>query len=98
MHHSTAQSGDDEASVHEILAGLDPVMRRTLTETLAILREYPLWAVWMPAGRRDWTAARPASTWPPSPELPLVWVRAATSAELADLMRAADAQLPATPR
>jgi hypothetical protein len=97
MHHSTAQGPDDGAPIREMLAGLDPAMRQTFTETVALLREHPLWAVWMPAGHHDWTAARPASSRPPGPDLPMVWVHAATPTELADLMRAADTQLPATP-
>lgn len=82
--------------MREALAGLDPATRRKLTETVVLLREHPLWAVWMPTGHhRDWIAARPASSRPPGPDLPMVWAHAATPAELANLMRAADAQLPA---
>jgi hypothetical protein len=96
MRHSTAEGGDDEASVYEILAGLDPAMRRTVAETVVLLREHPVWAVWMPAGQGDWAAVRPASTRRPSPDLPLVWVHGESAGELADLMRAADTQLAGT--
>jgi hypothetical protein len=56
-------------------------------------RAFPAWAVWLPQGRRPWTALRPASARPPGPRLPLVWVQAATGAELAAQMRAADEQI-----
>jgi hypothetical protein len=97
MHHSTPQGGNDEAILRETLAGLDPATRQTLIETAVLLREHPAWAIWMPAGRHDWTAARPASSRPPAPDLPMVWIHAATSADLANLMRGTDAQLPAIP-
>ena len=38
-------------------------------------------------------AVRPASGRTASPDLPMIWVQAATVADLADRMRAADAQL-----
>ena len=98
MHHSMAHGGDGEAAIHEALAGLDSATTRTLAETVILLRKHPSWAVWMPAGRRDWTATRPASSRSPGPDLPMVWAHAATSAELDNLMRAADAQLPPTIR
>ena len=42
---------------------------------------------------RAWTAVRPASARTPGPGLPMLWVHAATAAELADRMRGIDAQL-----
>lgn len=95
MHHSAAQGGDEEAQMREALTGLEPAARQTLAETVMLLRDHPLWAIWMPADRGDWAAARPASSRPPGPDQPLVWVHAAAPGELANLMRAADTQLPA---
>lgn len=95
MHYFMAHGGDGEAAIHEALAGPDPAMTRTLAEAVILLREHPSWAVWMPTGRRDWTAARPASSRSPGPDLPMIWVHAETSAELANRMHSADAQLPA---
>ena len=54
-----------------------------------------MWASVVPmADRGEWVAMRPAESVPPGPEAPMVWVRAGTAGELADLMKAADAQLP----
>jgi hypothetical protein len=96
MHQSAPHDEDDADPAHKALPGLDPAMRQTLAETIALLREHPLWAVWIPRYSRDWIAARPASSQPPGPGLPMFWIHAATSAQLAELMDAADAQLPAS--
>lgn len=68
-------------------------MRLALTaEAAVLLHEHPGWAVWLPRDRRgEWTAARAASTRPPGPDVPMLWVRAGTADELAHMMRAADA-------
>lgn len=66
-------------------------------ETLAVLvalhRDHPRWAVWMPLPRGQWTAVRPAGSRPPSIEMPMVWVHSDTSVDLADRMRQADETL-----
>jgi hypothetical protein len=67
--------------------------KAALAEVVILLRDYPQWAIWLPASGGDWTAIRPASSLPPSPELPTIWVRAATASKLARLMRAGDEQL-----
>jgi hypothetical protein len=64
-----------------------------LAEANALLRSHPRWAIWLPVGSSDWAAIRPASSQPPSPELPTIWVHAATPSELARLMRRADEQV-----
>ena len=77
----------------ETLAGLDTEARQAVTEFVVLHREFPAWAMWPPYRGRAWTAVRPASARAPGPDLPMVWVHAATSAELADRMRGVDAQL-----
>jgi hypothetical protein len=64
-----------------------------LVEALVLLRDHPQWAIWLPVNGRDWTAIRPASSRPPAPELPTIWVQAGTSRELTRLMQAADEQV-----
>lgn len=65
----------------------------TLIEVVALHQEFSAWAVWLPWRGGCWTAVRPASSRAPGPDLPMVWLRAATSAELAADMRRVDAQL-----
>jgi hypothetical protein len=77
----------------EALAGGDPEAGQAITEAIVLHREFPAWAVWLPHGGRRWTAVRAASARDPGPDLPMIWVRAATAAELAGRMRRADAQL-----
>jgi hypothetical protein len=77
----------------ETLAGLDAEARQAVVEIIVLHRDFPAWAVWLPYRGRAWVAVRPASARPPGPDLPMVWVHAATSAELADRMRGVDAQL-----
>ena len=64
-----------------------------IAEAMALHRDHPRWAVWLPAEGKGWTALRPASSRPPGPEVPMLWVRAGTAAELAARMRQADAEL-----
>lgn len=77
----------------EALAGLDAGTGQAAAEMIVLRREFPAWAVWPPYRGRAWAAVRPASARPPGPDLPMVWVHAATSAELAGRMRGVDAQL-----
>jgi hypothetical protein len=66
-------------------------------ETLALLtalyRDHPRWAIWLPLPGGQWTAVRPAGSRPPSPQMPMLWVHADTSVDLADQMRRADETL-----
>lgn len=67
-------------------------------ETLAVItilyQEHSRWAVWPPlSASGQWTAVRPAGSRPPGPEVPLLWVSAATAAGLGKRMRDADAAL-----
>jgi hypothetical protein len=66
---------------------------RLLAEAVVLLLAHPAWAIWLPVGRRDWTALRPASSRPPDPDLPMVWAHDRTADELARRMRAIDEQL-----
>jgi hypothetical protein len=77
----------------DALAGLDVEARRAVVQGIALYREFPAWAVWLPHGGRPWAAVRPASARPPGPEVPMIWVQAETAADLAARMRRADAQL-----
>ena len=87
--------GEDGISppLAEVLAGLDAEARSATSQVVALHREFPAWGVWLPHGGRPWTAVRPASARAPGPDLPMVWVHAATPAELADRMRGVDGQL-----
>ena len=77
----------------DALAGLDAEARQATAEVIVLHRDFPAWAVWPAYRGRAWAAVRPASARPPGPDLPMVWVHAATSTELADRMRTVDAQL-----
>ena len=81
----------------EALAGVAAAAVRDIIEVIGLHREFPAWAVWLPDGRRRWIAVRPASSRAARPDLPMIWVQAATAADLADQMRAADAQLARPP-
>lgn len=91
------RGGGDEDRISslllEALTGLDAEAGQAVAEIIVLYREFPAWAVWLPYRGRAWAAVRPASARPPGPDLPMVWVHAATSTELADRMRAVDSQL-----
>lgn len=78
--------GDDAAI--PVQGGHDPA-----ADAAELLRNYPQWAIWLPAQGRDWTAVRPSSSRPPGPGLPMAWVHADTSAELAGRMRSVNEQI-----
>jgi hypothetical protein len=77
----------------EAVAGLDPGALQVITEVIVLHREFPAWAVWLPDRGRPWIAVRPASARAAGPELPMIFVRAGTAAELGAWMRRADAGL-----
>jgi hypothetical protein len=93
----SAPAGRDESGISpsllEALAGLGPEDKQAITEVIALYREFPAWAVWLPHGGRPWTAVRPASARVPGPDLPMVWTQAETVTGLAGKMRSVDAQL-----
>jgi hypothetical protein len=70
-----------------------PEEEAVLAEAIILLRDHPQWAIWLPASGGAWTAIRPASSRPPSPELPTIWLHADTAGELARLMRSTDEQV-----
>jgi hypothetical protein len=70
-----------------------PGEEAVLAEAIILLRDHPQWAIWLPASGGDWIAIRPASSRPPTPELPTIWVHADTASELARLMRSTDEQV-----
>jgi hypothetical protein len=80
-------------SLLEALDGVDPEAGQVIAEVIVLYRDFPAWAVWLPHEGRPWTAVRMASARAPSPDLPAIWVSAATATELAGRMRRADAQL-----
>jgi len=65
----------------------------TLAEAVALYRDHPRWAVWLPAVGGGWAAVRPAGSRPPAPEVPMLWVHADSADELGARMRQADAGL-----
>jgi hypothetical protein len=75
------------------LAGIAPGAWPDIAEIIALHREFPAWAVWLPHRGRPWIAVRAASARAAGPDLPMIWAQARTAAELADRMRATDAQL-----
>jgi len=88
--------GDDDGippPLAEALAGLDAETSKDITQAIALYREFPAWAVWLPYRGRRWTAVRPASARAPGPDLPMIWVHADTATELTERMQRADAQL-----
>jgi hypothetical protein len=97
---SAPAGGDDEHGIEpsllEALAGLDAGARQAVSEVVVLCLEFPAWAVWLPHGGRQWTAVRPASARAPGPDLPMIWVHAATVQELTERMLRADAQLTPT--
>jgi hypothetical protein len=64
-----------------------------LDQMYLLVRAFPRWAIWQPVGSGEWTAVRSASSRPPDPELPMVWVQAANAGELADRMWRAETQV-----
>jgi hypothetical protein len=102
MERGSAPHGHDEhempPSALEALAGLDTEIRQAITEIIVLHVQFPAWAVWPPRRGRSWTAIRPASSQLPGPDLPMIWVHAATASELGDQMRRADVQLTAGER
>src|SRR5690242_3761794 len=66
---------------------------RDLIEAVVLMRAFPRWAIWRPVAGGVWTAVCPATSRPPGPELPMVWVSAAAAGELAGTMRRAESQI-----
>lgn len=67
-----------------------------LAEAAILMHDHPRWAVWIPRDQAGWTAARPASSRRPAPELPMLWINAESASELADMMDSADGQAART--
>lgn len=82
------------AALGNALERLGAGSARRLAEVAVLAHAFPRWAAWLSEGSGTWTAARPAGSMPPGPEAPMVWVRADTAGELANLMHAADARWP----
>jgi hypothetical protein len=89
----TAEPQDNAESV--IGVPVTPEEGTALAEAVILMRDHPRWAIWRPAGGENWAAIRPASSRPPTPELPTIWIQASTANELADLMQAGDEQISA---
>ena len=80
-------------ALEQVLTGLKPEARQAIIQIIVLQCEFPAWAVWLPRRGRSWTAVRPASARAPGADLPMIWVHAVTSAELADRMRDVNAQV-----
>ena len=81
------------AVVSDVLERLGLADPLALAEVALLHRDHPRWAVWVPAAGGEWAAVRPAGSRPPGPEVPMLWVSAATAAELGGRMSRADAGL-----
>ncbi len=79
--------------LREVLEQLGAPDSQVLAEIVRLHSDHPLWAVWLPVDGRGWTAVRSAGSRPPGPELPSLWVQAATAAQLDVRMHSADAGL-----
>jgi hypothetical protein len=97
MEESRGASGDIDlvSRVRGVLEELGLRDAQVVAEMVALYRDHPRWAVWLPMPGGQWEAARPAGSRPPSPEVPMIWVHADTAAGLADQMRGVDGQLVA---
>ena len=96
---STPGRRDDEDGISPLLAGLDTKVRQAITEIIISRCEFRgMGGVWLPHRGRRWTAARPASSRAPGPDLPTAWIHAATGAQPADQMPDVNAQLTARGR
>jgi hypothetical protein len=66
---------------------------RVIAEMVALYRDHPRWAVWLPRPGGEWVAARSAGPQSAGPEMAMIWVRAGTSSELGRRMDQADESL-----
>jgi hypothetical protein len=73
--------------------GIAPDDREAISQLIALHREFPAWAVWLPHRGGPWVATRMASSRAPCPGLPVVWVDGVSVTDLAGRMRSVDAQL-----
>jgi hypothetical protein len=89
----TSRDPDLASSVRGVLEELGVTDALAVAEVVALYRDHPRWAVWPPVPGRQWTAVRPASSRPPEPEVPMIWVHADTAVELGARMGRADAGL-----
>jgi hypothetical protein len=83
----------EQVDSENVTATLVTRERTAIAEAIVLMRNHPQWAIWLPASGSDWAAIRPASSRPPAPELPTIWVHAGTARDLARLMQAADEQI-----
>lgn len=76
----------------DVPSGMDSSAAQTAVELVLLHQEFPAWAVWPPF-QGVWSAIRPASSRPPGPGLPMLWVRGESAQQLAERMRDSDWQL-----
>jgi hypothetical protein len=93
MGNSAEEGGREGWMPRAPAAPFAPKEGTALAEAVILMRDHPQWAIWLPVRGGDWTAIRPATSRSPAPELPTIWVHAATARELADLMHAGDEQV-----
>ena len=82
------------SGIRDVLERLGFADALTLAEVAVLHRDHPRWAVWVPVAGGEWAAARPAGSRPPGPDVPMLWVRAGTAAELGGRMSRVDGGLP----
>jgi hypothetical protein len=93
MGNSAEEGGREGWMPRAPAAPFAPKEGTALAEAVILMRDHPQWAIWLPVRGGDWTAIRPATSRPPAPELPTIWIHAGSASELARLMQAGDEQL-----
>jgi hypothetical protein len=81
------------SAIHGVLEELGVTDALLLGEAVALCRDHPRWAVWLPAAGGGWAAVRPVGVRPPGPKIPMLWLDADTADELRARMQHADAGL-----
>jgi len=74
---AASHAADLVSMVGSVLEEFGVTEALTLAGTVALYRDHPRWAVWLPAPGGGQAAVRPADSRPPGPEVPMLWVQAA---------------------
>jgi hypothetical protein len=90
---ATSRDADLGSVVRGVLEQFGLTDALAVAEAMALYRDHPQWAVWLPAPGSGWAAVRPAGARPPGPEVPMIWVHADSADELGARMRQADSGL-----
>lgn len=89
---SDFRDGRDDSVSGDSAAGPEAAADRLISEVVALYRDFPAWAVWLPV-QGVWTAVRSASDRPAGPGLQLLWTRANSARQLAIHMREANQEI-----